>query len=225
MSLRKLAGFAVPKSAPVALIASAIRSLVTRPSGSPPFSYCSKRCSMTGGFSDSFFGSICDKHNSLWDFRLRDFHFGTMVDNRSPESRSALMSRIGGKDTAPEMVVRILLHGLGYRFRLHRRDLPGTPDIVFPSRRKVILVNGCFWHSHGCSIGRPPKSRPEFWLPKLQRNRSNDARNRRLLRNLGWGVLAVWQCQTKSRGRLEARLISFLGPPGKIPIDKSLTTR
>jgi DNA mismatch endonuclease (patch repair protein) len=149
---------------------------------------------------------------------------GTMADNRSPESRSALMSRIRGKDTAPELVVRRLLHAHGYRFRLHRRDLPGTPDIVFPSRRKVIFVNGCFWHAHGCRIGRPPKSRPEFWLPKLQKNRSKDARNLRALRGLGWQVLTVWQCQTKSQGRLEAKLFSFLGPPGKIPIDKPPAT-
>ena len=148
-----------------------------------------------------------------------------MVDNRSPESRSALMSRIGGRDTAPERTVRRLLHGLGFRFRLHRRDLPGTPDIVFPSRRKAIFVNGCFWHAHGCRIGRPPKSRPEFWLPKLQRNRLKDARDRRGMRGLGWGVLTIWQCQTGSQNRLESRLLSFLGPPGKIPIDNLSTNQ
>ena len=148
-----------------------------------------------------------------------------MVDNRSPESRSALMSRIAGKDTAPELFVRQLLHALGYRFRLHRRDLPGTPDIVFPSRGKVIFVNGCFWHAHGCRIGRPPKSRPEFWLPKLENNRRKDKRNSRELRHLGWGVLTVWQCQTKSRDQLKSRLISFLGPQGKIPIDNPGETR
>jgi DNA mismatch endonuclease (patch repair protein) len=142
-----------------------------------------------------------------------------MADNRSPESRSALMSRIGGKDTAPELMVRRLLFALGYRFRLHRRDLPGTPDIVLPTRKKVIFVNGCFWHAHGCRIGRPPKSRQEFWLPKLGKNRAKDARNRRALRNLGWGVLTLWQCETKSQDRLAAQLRSFLGPPGKNPID------
>jgi DNA mismatch endonuclease, patch repair protein len=147
-----------------------------------------------------------------------------MADNRSVESRSALMSRIGGKDTAPELAVRRLLHALGYRFRLHRKELPGTPDIVFPSRRKVIFVNGCFWHAHGCRIGRPPKSRPEFWLPKLERNRSKDKRNRRNLRRMGWAVLTVWQCQTKSAEQLESDLSSFLGQPGKIPIDKRSTT-
>jgi DNA mismatch endonuclease, patch repair protein len=148
-----------------------------------------------------------------------------MADNRSPESRSALMSRIGGKDTAPELLVRRLLHALGFRFRLHRKDLPGTPDIVFPSRRKIIFVNGCFWHAHGCRIGRPPKSRPEFWLPKLRRNSLKDARNVRALRKMGWGVLNVWQCQTRFPDRLEARLVSFLNPAGEIPIDKSAGSR
>lgn len=138
-----------------------------------------------------------------------------MTDNRTPESRSALMSRIGGKNTAPELFVRRLLHSLGYRFRLHRRDLPGTPDIVFPSRSKVIFVNGCFWHAHGCRIGRPPKSRPEFWLPKLAKNRAKDARNRRDLRALGWATLTVWQCQTRAAERLKSVLVSFLGRPGK----------
>jgi len=142
-----------------------------------------------------------------------------MVDNRSPESRSALMSRIGGKNTAPEFVVRRLLFALGYRFRLHRRDLPGTPDIVFPSRKSAIFVNGCFWHAHGCRIGRPPKSRQEFWLPKLERNRSKDASNRRALLKLGWRVLTIWQCQTKSQDRLAVQLRSFLGQPGRNPID------
>lgn len=144
-----------------------------------------------------------------------------MADNRSPESRSALMARIGGKDTAPELELRRLLHSAGYRFRLHRRDLPGTPDLVFPSRRKVVFVNGCFWHAHGCRIGRPPKSRPEFWLPKLERNRSKDRRDRQALRRAGWESLTVWQCQMKPMDRMMTRLISFLGPPGKIPIDKA----
>jgi len=148
-----------------------------------------------------------------------------MADNRSPESRSALMSRIRGKDTAPEVTVRRVLHSLGYRFRLHRRDLPGTPDIVFPSRQKVIFVNGCFWHAHGCRIGRPPKTRLEFWLPKLQKNCLKDKRDLRALRSSGWGAMTVWQCQTGLRDALEERLISYLGPPGRIPIDKSDRTR
>jgi DNA mismatch endonuclease (patch repair protein) len=148
-----------------------------------------------------------------------------MVDNRSPESRSALMARIGGKNTAPEVLVRQVLHSMGYRFRLHRRDLPGTPDIVLPSRKKVIFVNGCFWHAHGCRIGKPPKSRPEFWLPKLERNRIKDSRDRRDLRAMGWDVLTVWQCQTGSQKRLANRLCSFLGTSGNIPIDKRPQSR
>jgi DNA mismatch endonuclease (patch repair protein) len=151
--------------------------------------------------------------------------FCIMADNRSPESRSALMSRIRGKDTAPEVAVRRVLHSLGYRFRLHRRDLPGTPDIVFPSRRKVIFVNGCFWHAHGCRIGHPPKSRPDFWLPKLQKNRLKDKRNLRALRSSGWGAMTVWQCQAGRCDELKGRLISFLGPSGGIPIDKHGRTR
>lgn len=148
-----------------------------------------------------------------------------MVDNRSPESRSALMARIGGIDTAPEMIVRRLLHSMTYRFRLYRRDLPGTPDIVFPSRKKAIFVNGCFWHAHGCCIGRPPKSRPEFWGPKLARNRSRDKKNKSELRAMGWTVLTIWQCQTRNPDRLSTRLVSFLGPPGKNPIDKRVLRR
>lgn len=138
-----------------------------------------------------------------------------MVDNRTKASRSALMSRITGKNTAPELIVRRLIHSLGYRFRLYRRDLPGNPDIVFASRRKIIFVNGCFWHAHGCRIGRPPKSRPEFWGPKLDRNQTRDRHNKSLLRKQGWSVLTVWQCQTRSTTKLQNRLVSFLGPAGQ----------
>lgn len=154
----------------------------------------------------------------MWDRRI-------MVDNRTPGSRSALMARIGGKNTAPELIVRHLLFSLGYRFRLHRRDLPGTPDIVFPSRGRAIFVNGCFWHSHGCRIGQPPKSKLEFWAPKLARNCARDKRNNADLRSMGWKVLTVWQCQTRKPKRLSTRLRSFLGPPGKNPIDKQMPNR
>ena len=134
-----------------------------------------------------------------------------MADNRTPPSRSALMSRIGSKNTAPELVVRRLLHGMGYRFRLHRKDLPGKPDIVLPGRRKAIFVHGCFWHAHGCRIGRPPKSRPEFWEPKLARNKERDEENIRSLERSGWGVLTIWQCEIKDRAALAERLRGFLG--------------
>ncbi len=133
-----------------------------------------------------------------------------MTDNRTPESRSALMARIGGKNTAPEILVRRLLHGAGYRFRLHRKDLPGTPDIVFPGRRKAIFVHGCFWHGHGCAIGRPPKSRAEYWLPKLLANQQRDLAKRTELEKMGWSVLTVWQCQTRRLDTLAVCLIAFL---------------
>ena len=141
---------------------------------------------------------------------------GALTDNRTPESRSALMARIGGKHTAPEVCVRRMLHSLGYRFRLHRKDLPGTPDIVFPSRRRIVFVNGCFWHAHGCKIGMPPKSRSRFWTAKCERNRARDQRNVADLRSMGWRTLTVWQCETRVSKRMERKLRAFLGPPGEI---------
>jgi DNA mismatch endonuclease, patch repair protein len=138
-----------------------------------------------------------------------------MPDNRSPESRSALMARIGSKNTAPEIMVRRLLHRLGYRFRLHRKDLPGSPDIVLPGRRKAIFVHGCFWHAHSCKIGRPPKSRPEFWLPKLTRNRQRDAKNQENLSAAGWSILTIWQCETREAELLKLKLVDFLEEPVK----------
>jgi DNA mismatch endonuclease (patch repair protein) len=108
---------------------------------------------------------------------------------------------------------------MGYRFRLHRRDLPGTPDIVLPSRSKAIFVHGCFWHAHGCRIGGPPKSNSAFWEQKLARNRARDAENAEGLRRAGWDVITVWQCEIKDRTALEERLRDFLGQPGKNSID------
>jgi len=121
------------------------------------------------------------------------------------------MSRIRGKDTKPEMVVRKLTHALGYRYRLHRRDLPGCPDLVFPGRLKVIFVHGCFWHRHRCRYGRVrPKTRKAFWKAKLEGNRERDRRNRQALRKLGWDVLVVWECQMRRPEILVDRLVSFL---------------
>lgn len=124
------------------------------------------------------------------------------------------MSRVRGRDTKPEMLVRRSAHGMGYRYRLHRRDLPGSPDLVFPSRRKVIFVHGCFWHRHldpDCKLARLPKSKLDFWGPKLETNRERDERNVVLLEELGWDVLIIWECQTKNRGQLQARIREFLG--------------
>jgi DNA mismatch endonuclease (patch repair protein) len=129
-----------------------------------------------------------------------------MADNRSEESRSALMSRIGGKNTAPEMIVRKLLHSLGFRFRLHRRDLPGTPDIVLPRLKTAVFVHGCFWHGHGCKIGLPPKSRQEYWLPKIERNKARDVEKATALEAQGWRVLEIWQCETRDSVGLAGRL-------------------
>ena len=130
--------------------------------------------------------------------------------------RSALMSRVRGKDTKPEMVVRRLLHRLGYRFRLHRRDLPGSPDIVLPGRRAVVFVHGCFWHRHpGCRMASTPKTRTEFWLGKFARNVERDADHATALARTGWEVHVVWECETRAREVLAAKLPEILGPPGR----------
>lgn len=133
-----------------------------------------------------------------------------MVDNRTTESRSRLMSRIGSKHTKPELIVRSLLHRLGYRFRLHRKELPGKPDIAFIGRKKAIFVHGCYWHGHGCKIGKLPKSNLGFWLPKIERNRERDREKRSELEAIGWSVEEVWQCEIKDFQSLERRLRYFL---------------
>lgn len=120
------------------------------------------------------------------------------------------------KDTKPEMQVRRLLHGLGYRFRLHRRDLPGRPDLVFPSRWAVIQVYGCFWHQHpGCRHARVPETRRDYWAPKFQQNTARDRRSEQALKEMGWRVLVLWECETADKARLRERTAGFLGPPGK----------
>ena len=136
------------------------------------------------------------------------------MDILTPEQRSERMSRVHGRDTKPEMLVRRLAHGMGYRYRLHRRDLPGSPDLVFPSRQKVIFVHVCFWHRHldpDGKLARLPKSKLDFWGPKLETNRERDERNLALLAELGWDVLIIWECQTKNREELKARIGEFLG--------------
>ncbi len=122
------------------------------------------------------------------------------------------MSLIRGKDTKPEMVVRRLVHSMGYRYRLHRRELPGSPDLVFSVRRKVIFVHGCFWHRHPdstCKLARLPKSRQEFWVPKLESNASRDRRNEQALKADGWDVLVIWECETKDQALLESKIQAF----------------
>lgn len=125
------------------------------------------------------------------------------------------MAAIGGKDTKPELIVRSIAHRLGYRFRLHRRDLPGRPDIVFPGRRKVVLVHGCFWHQHpGCRYATRPATRAAFWAAKLDGNRERDARVQGQLEQLGWAVLVIWECETRKPEAVGAQLAAFLGPDG-----------
>ena len=138
-----------------------------------------------------------------------------MVDTVAPERRSQIMSNIRSTGMKPEMTVRRLLHALGYRYRLHQRNLPGKPDLVFAARRKVIFVHGCFWHQHpdpSCPIARLPKSNREYWLPKLQRNAARDAQIQDELRSLGWSVLVIWECEIRSRSGFPEKAIEFLGP-------------
>ena len=134
-----------------------------------------------------------------------------MADTVDKETRSRIMSRVRGKDTTPEMLVRRLVFSLGYRYRLHDPRLPGKPDLVFASRRKVIFVHGCFWHRHdGCALARLPKSRIEFWTRKLTGNKERDGRNQAALRKLGWRILVVWECGMGDRDALRRRIVRFL---------------
>lgn len=138
-----------------------------------------------------------------------------MADTLTKEQRSERMSRVRGKDTGPEMVVRRLVHRLGFRYRLHAKDLPGRPDLVFRSRGKVILVHGCFWHRHAdsaCKLARLPKSRLDFWLPKLEANQRRDNENMRLLAAGGWEILVIWECELTDLRAVERRVKAFLKP-------------
>ncbi|MCK7598217.1 DNA mismatch endonuclease Vsr [Microbulbifer sp. CAU 1566] len=133
------------------------------------------------------------------------------MDTVSRKKRSEVMGRVKGKDTRPEMVVRRMLHGLGYRYRLHAPELPGRPDIVFRQRKKVIFVHGCFWHRHdNCKLARIPKSRVEFWTQKLTQNKERDQRNLQDLVNNGWKVLIIWECELTDIVALKARVQQFL---------------
>ena len=133
-----------------------------------------------------------------------------MTDTRTPEQRRRIMQSVGTKDTKPELLLRKLISRLGFRYRLHVKKLPGTPDITFSSMKKVIFMHGCFWHAHGCEKGRTPKSRLSYWGPKLETNRNRDAKNNEQLRDLGWSVLTVWQCELKDLEGLERKILDFL---------------
>jgi DNA mismatch endonuclease (patch repair protein) len=134
------------------------------------------------------------------------------VDTVSKKRRSEIMSLVRGRDTRPEMDVRRMVHAMGHSYRLHRRDIPGIPDLAFIGRRKVIFVHGCFWHRHtGCSSTRMPKSNVVFWREKLQANRRRDRTNQRRLAAMGWRFLVIWECELRNATAVRSRIAAFLG--------------
>lgn len=134
-----------------------------------------------------------------------------MPDVLTPEQRHRNMAAIHSKNTKPEMLVRKIAHSLGFRYRLHRKDLPGKPDLVFPRSRKIIFVHGCFWHMHDCKYGRvTPQTNAEFWQKKRSSNAARDEVNRSSLTESGWRVMTVWECQTRNVESIESRIESFL---------------
>ena len=145
------------------------------------------------------------------------------MDNLSRRRRSELMARIKGKDTQPEMIVRKIVFAMGRRYRLHVRELPGAPDLVFPRDRKVIFVHGCFWHPHGhCHRGHTPTSRLEYWKPKLDGNRRRDLRNRQRLRRAGWTLLTIRECQLDDLPLVEQQLAAFLSSRWTCRVSKGI---
>jgi len=134
------------------------------------------------------------------------------MDVFSRNKRSEIMSRVSGKNTKPEITVRSLLHNLGFRFRLHRKDLPGKPDITLPKYKKVIFVHGCFWHGHaGCSRAKRPSTNEEFWREKLDKNIERDEATVKALKEVGWDVLTVWTCEVNDTNKLKTTLLLFVG--------------
>lgn len=138
-----------------------------------------------------------------------------MTDIVNAARRSEMMSRIKGRNTKPELIVRRIAHGLGFRFRLHRRDLPGSPDLVFPRYQAVVFVHGCFWHRHdGCRYAYRPKSSIPFWTKKFEENVARDVRSERALRDLGWRVLVIWECEAKDQAFVRTQLLGHLRRDG-----------
>ena len=136
------------------------------------------------------------------------------MDRLTPQARSALMARVRSKNTSPEIAVRKILSAMGFRYRLHRRDLPGAPDIVLPGRKKVVWVHGCFWHRHSdCRYATTPKSNSRFWNAKFKRNVRRDAENRLKIEELGWHSMVIWQCELKEPQRVVRKLSRFLSRP------------
>ena len=162
---------------------------------------------------DDFLGRGLDECSQPTPLRL-DPDTDEMTDIFDRAKRSEIMSGIRGRDTRPEMIVRRIAHRLGFRFRLHRKDLPGTPDIVFPGHRAVIMVHGCFWHRHhGCKRASHPKARAQYWEEKFETNVARDRRNEKALHELGWRVMVIWECETTHPEAVAARIVSYLGSP------------
>ncbi|WP_198085287.1 very short patch repair endonuclease [Variovorax sp. E3] len=135
------------------------------------------------------------------------------MDTLTPLQRSERMSRVRATGTRPEVIVRRLIHGMGYRYRLHKKDLPGKPDLVFVARHKIIFVHGCFWHRHDaptCRLARLPKSRLDFWIPKLEENKRRDLEIQKKLESTGWNVMTIWECQIRDKEALTLRIREFL---------------
>jgi DNA mismatch endonuclease (patch repair protein) len=142
----------------------------------------------------------------VWTLKI----FSSLTECRRVALKSGFLCKVRGKHTGPELVVRRLVYQLGYRYRLHVRDLPRQPDLVFRRRKKLIFVHGCFWHHHGgCRLTTIPKTLYEFWENKFHRNKSRDRENWRLLRSEGWRILVIWQCQVKDLSVLQKRLVNF----------------
>ena len=135
-----------------------------------------------------------------------------MTANQTDSIRSATMRAVKSKDTKPELLIRSILHRLGYRYRLHNKDLPGKPDIVFAGRKKIIFIHGCFWHGHDCARGnRMPKTNYEYWVQKITRNKERDTEHNNALVGQGWQNLTLWECEISVSNELTKRLIRFLG--------------
>jgi DNA mismatch endonuclease (patch repair protein) len=133
-----------------------------------------------------------------------------MTDQFTTEERSAIMRRVRSVDTDPELRVRRMVHQLGFRFRLHRKDLPGRPDLVLAGLKQIVFVHGCYWHQHSCDGAKRPATNRRYWNSKLDKNVERDKKNLRLLRRLGWRVMTVWECELRNPERLERRLLRFL---------------
>ena len=152
-----------------------------------------------------------DASDIVWKALHSRSMLSRMVDTLTPAERSERMSRVRARDTKPELCLRRLIHGMGFRYRLHVTKLPGTPDLVFPGRGAVIFLHGCFWHRHtGCKLARMPKSRLDFWRPKLERNRKRDLANLEKLSKMGWRALVVWECEMSDVESVRRKVRAFL---------------